>query len=97
MITFDSGIETTIIIYQIEARIKLQNMIWSLLGKNFATQIESFTARMVNLIFLPTIFILLNCGLIQYRYKGDTAANRGFFIYIFNQSLSYKNNKRREK
>ena len=26
-ITFDSGIETTIIIYQIEARIKLHNMI----------------------------------------------------------------------
>ena len=29
-ITFNSGIETTIIIYQIEARIKLHNMIWSL-------------------------------------------------------------------
>ena len=29
-LTFDSGIETTIIIYQIEARIKLHNMIWSL-------------------------------------------------------------------
>ena len=28
-ITFDSGIETTIIIYQFEARIKLHNMHWS--------------------------------------------------------------------
>ena len=27
-ITFDSGIETTIIIYQIEVRIKLHNIIW---------------------------------------------------------------------
>ena len=27
-ITFDTGIETTIIIYQIEARIKLHNIIW---------------------------------------------------------------------
>ena len=34
-ITFDSGIETTIIIYQIEARIKLHNMICSCLGKSF--------------------------------------------------------------
>ena len=29
-LTFDSGIETTIIIYQIEACIKLHNIIWSL-------------------------------------------------------------------
>ena len=28
-LTFNSGIETTIIIYQIEARIKLHDMIWS--------------------------------------------------------------------
>ena len=28
-LTFDSGIETTIIIYQIEAHIKLHYMIWS--------------------------------------------------------------------
>ena len=34
-ITFDSGIETTIIIYQIEARIKLQNIIWSCYEKSF--------------------------------------------------------------
>ena len=33
--TFDSGIETTIIIYQIEARIKLQNIIWLFKGKYF--------------------------------------------------------------
>ena len=32
-ITFDSGIEITIIIYQIEARIKLHNMVWSFYGK----------------------------------------------------------------
>ena len=31
-ITFDSGIETTIIIYQIEARTKLHNVIWSRQG-----------------------------------------------------------------
>ena len=29
-LTFDSGIEMTIIIYQIETRIKFHNMIWSL-------------------------------------------------------------------
>ena len=34
-ITFGSGIETTIIIYQIEARIKLHNMIRSTFGKSF--------------------------------------------------------------
>ena len=32
-ITFDSGIETTIIIYQVEAGMKLHNMIWSRFGK----------------------------------------------------------------
>ena len=32
-ITFDSGIETTIIIYQIEVCIKLHNIIWSHYGK----------------------------------------------------------------
>ena len=31
-ITCDSGIETTIIIYQIEARTKLHNVIWSRQG-----------------------------------------------------------------
>ena len=34
-ITFYSCIETTIIIYQMEARIKLHNMIWSHYGKSF--------------------------------------------------------------
>ena len=34
-ITFYSGIETTILINQIEARIKLNNMIWSQPGKSF--------------------------------------------------------------
>ena len=34
-ITFDSGIETTIIIYQIEVRIKLHNIIWLIYGKYF--------------------------------------------------------------
>ena len=42
-ITFDSGIETTIIIYQVEARIKLHIMIWSRSGNHFGTQIPSFT------------------------------------------------------
>ena len=34
-ITFDSGIEMTIIIYQIEVHIILHNMVWSLYGKSF--------------------------------------------------------------
>ena len=34
-INFDSGIETTIIIYQIEPRIKLHNMVWSRYTKAF--------------------------------------------------------------
>ena len=34
-ITFYSDIETTILIYQIDARIKLHNMIWSKRGKSF--------------------------------------------------------------
>ena len=34
-LSFDSGIEKTIIIYQVEARIKLHNMIWSHYGKSF--------------------------------------------------------------
>ena len=34
-ITFYSDIETTILIYQIDAHIKLHNMIWSKRGKSF--------------------------------------------------------------
>ena len=44
VITFDSGIETTIIIYQIEARTKLHNVIWSRQESHFYTQIQSFTS-----------------------------------------------------
>ena len=43
-ITVESGYETTIIIYQIEVRMKLHNMDWSRKENHFCTHITSFTS-----------------------------------------------------
>ena len=57
-ITFDSGIEMTIIIYQIEARTKLHNMIWSHEGKSFMypNSIIYITLRGFNVFDAPFSF-----------------------------------------
>ena len=60
-ITFYSGIETTIIIYQIEARIKLHNMIWPHNGKLilYANSIFDITLRGYKSFDAPFSFYLL--------------------------------------
>ena len=60
-ITLDSGIETTIIIYQVEAYIKLHNILWSQYVKSFRypNSIVYITYRGFKVFDAPFLFYLL--------------------------------------
>ena len=95
-ITFDSGIETTIIIYQIEARIKLHNMFWSRPGKSFLypNYIVYITYRVFNVFDAPFSIYLL---LFQFkRAIQEILVLIQGFLFIF-QSVSILQKKIREK
>ena len=98
MITFDSGIETTILLYETEALSDSHNMRWPQIWNIIFVPKFHHLHHLLRLFsFLPTISVVITFDFFQKIRKGDIGANKGFFIYVFNTYIFFQKKISKEK